>query len=159
MIAYAQLLGTLQPWLGNELMLKMDGALRDIHVHLCGYSTRHDPQESLEWIDRKLFMAIREHTQGWFLMQLPDNTWVRIRLDDIAAMADEVMFLLFDTFPADLWHKEFLQGYSMRQASLSALRVLYTKMAHLQTEEELAAIRRVIRDCYPPFRWQLWLED
>ncbi len=159
MIAYAQILSTLQPWLGNGLMLKMDEALRDIHVHLCGYSTRHDPQESLEWIDRKLLMAIREHTQGRFLMQLPDDTWVRIRLDDIAAMADEVMFLLFDTFPADEWHKGFLQSYSMRQASLSALRVLYTKMAHLQTEEELAAIRRVIRDCYPPFRWYMWLND
>ena len=157
MIAFSQLAAVLQPCLGNELMGRMDEALKDIHVHLCGYSTRHDPQESLEWIDRKLFMAIREATGGRFLLRLADDTWVRIRLDDIAAMADEVMFLLFDTFPVDVWHMQFLQNFSMRQASLSALRILYTKMAHLQTEEELSAIERVIRDCYPAFRWYGWL--
>ncbi len=158
MIAYSQILSTLQPWLGNELMQRMEPTLEDIHVHLLGYSTRHDPEESLEWIDRKLLMAIKQATNGRFLMQLPDDTWVRIRLDDIAAMADEVMFLLFDTFPADVWHMQFLQAFSMRRSNLSALRVLYTKMAHLQSEEELKAIRRVIRQCYPAFRWQLWLE-
>lgn len=157
MIAFAQIASTLQPWLGNDLLRCMDDTLRDIHVHLCGYSTRHDPAESMEWIDRKLFFAIKQATDGRFLMQLPDNTWVRIRLEDIAAMADEVMYLLFDTFPADPWHKEFLQAFSLRVSSLSALRVLYTKMAHLQTEEELFAIARVIRECYPAFRWRQWL--
>lgn len=157
MIALAQIASTLQPWLGNELLIRLEDTLRDIHVHLCGYSTRHDPAETAEWIDRKLFMAVKEATAGHFLMQLPDNTWVRIRLEDFAAMTDDVMFLLFDTFPADPWHKEFLQGFSLRQSSLSALRVLYTKMAHLQTEEELFAIARVIRDCYPAFRWRQWL--
>ena len=158
MIAYSQLLSTLQPWLGNELMQLMDDALQDIHVHLCGYSTRHDPEESLEWIDRKLLMAIKKATNGQFLVRLPDDTWVRIYLDDIAAMADEVMFILFDSFPVDPWHMQFLQAYSMRRSSLSALRVLYTKMAHMQSEDELNAIRRVIRECYPAFRWRMWLE-
>ncbi len=157
MIAFAQIAAVLQPWLGNALLRELDETIRDIHVHLCGYSTRHDPQETVEWIDRKLFMAIKGATNGRFLMQLPDDTWVRIRLDDIAAMADEVMFVLFDTFPVDAWHMQFLQHFSMRQASLSALRILYTKMAHLQTEEELSAIERVIRDCYPAFRWYGWL--
>lgn len=158
MIAFSQLAAVLQPWLGNELMGRMDEALKDIHVHLCGYSTRHDPQESLEWIDRKLFMAIREATGGRFLLRLADDTWVRIRLDDIAAMADEVMFLLFDTFPADAFHLRFLQDFSMKQSSLAALRVLYTKMNGLQSQEELTAIARVIRACYPAFRWRMWLE-
>lgn len=159
MIAFSQVAAVLQPWLGNDLLRQMDEIIRDIHVHLCGYSTRHDPQETVEWIDRKLFMAIRQVTAGRFLMQLPDDSWVRIRMDDVAAMTDEVMFLLFDTFPADEFHKQFLQQFSMRQSSLSALRVLYTKMAHLQTEEELSAIARVIRDCYPPFRWYAWMKE
>lgn len=159
MIALAQIAAVLHPWLGDDLLRKLDKTIGDIHVHLCGYSTRHDPQETVEWIDRKLFMAIKTATDGRFLLQLPDETWVRIRLDDIAAMADEVMFVLFDTFPADEGHKQFLQAFSMRQASLSALRVLYTKMAHLQTAEELGAIERVIRECYAPFRWYAWLND
>ncbi len=158
MAAFGQLASILQPWLGNALMQRMEDTLQAIHVHLCGYSVRHDPGDTLDWIERKLLLGIRKGTEDSFLIQLPDDAWVRIYLSDVAAMADEVMYLIFAELPQDTWHRDFLRRFSMERPSLSALRALYTRMADLQSKEELAAIRRVIEGCYPPFRWQMWLK-
>ena len=66
---------------------------------------------------------------------LEDGTWVRVRLEDFAAMADELMLLPFLELPTDEKQLQSLRDYSIRYPSLSALRTLYTRFAPLQTRE------------------------
>ncbi len=61
------------------------------------------------------------------LAQLPDDTFVRVQVQDFAVIADELMLLAFLEFPQDGEHLQFLREYSLQHASLSALRVLYTR--------------------------------
>ncbi len=157
MIAQAQVMVTLRPWLGAPLMQAVDGVIREIAGRLNGFSIHRD-DELARTLDSMLFQAVREATQGKMLIALEDGSFVRVRLEDFSAMADELMLLVFLEFPADSRHLLFLRQYSMEHASLSALRVLYTRFSALQTGEELAAIASVARACYPPFRWRDWLE-
>lgn len=157
MVAQAQVMIALKPWLGAPLLEKLSGLTGDLAARLNGFSIRKNIPLAQE-MDSMLFRAVREITGGRMLAQLDDGTYVRIRLEDFSAMADELMLLVFLEFPADSRHLLFLRQYSMEHASLSALRVLYTRFSALQTGEELAAIASVARACYPPFRWRDWLE-
>ena len=91
------------------------------------------------------------------LAQLPDDTFVRVQVQDFAVIADELMLLAFLEFPQDGEHLQFLREYSLQHASLSALRVLYTRFGEQHSPQELAAIVSVVKSCYPPFRWREWL--
>ena len=157
MITLSQVMITLQPWLDARLQCALEGEMREITVMLNAYSTRRPPEELEQALDSLLFRAIHQATRGAMLVQLPDQSRVRIRMEDIAAMADELMLLVFLEFPADANHLLFLREYSMRHAGLSALRALYTRFAPLQTEQELSAIKSVITSCYPAFRWREWI--
>ena len=157
MIAQSQVIITLRPWLGAPLMQALDPLMGDIAARLNGFSIRREENLAQE-LDSLLFRAVRQSTQGRMLAQLEDGTFVRIRLEDFSAMADELMLLVFLDFPADSAHLVFLRDYSMRRASLSALRALYTKFAQMQTPQELEAIASVAKSCYPAFRWREWLK-
>ena len=52
---------------------------------------------------------------------------------------------------------ELIKDFSLRQQSLSALKVLYTKYQSFQSEEELQAIARLVRSLYPRERYSWWL--
>ena len=157
MIAQAQVIVTLRPWLDARLVRALEDPMREITGMLNAYSTRRPPEELEQAVDSLLFRAIHQATRGDMLVQLPDQSWVRIRMEDVSAMADELMLLVFLELPADGRHLLFLRDYSMRRASLSALRALYTRFAPLQTEKELDAIASVVTSCYPAFRWRGWL--
>ena len=156
MIAQAQVIATLRPWLGVPLTQALDPLLSDVTTRLNGFSIRREDRMA-DTLDSLLFRAAHQATQGKMLAQLEDGTFVRIRLEDFSAMADELMWLIFQEFPVDEPHLLFLREYSMAHASLSALRALYTRFAPLQTAAELVAIASVVKSCYPPFRWREWL--
>lgn len=158
MIAAAQVISTLYPWLGARLSSCLEPMMEDLSVCMNGYSSRRDPDMLRKEIDSRLFQALRFFTRGTFLTETPDGTWVRIRTDDIAAMADELMTLVFEDFPTDDYHLRLLQQDALASGGLSALRALYTRFAPLQTAQELSAIAQVIRSCHPPFRWREWLD-
>lgn len=158
MIAQAQVSITLQPWLGARLSRILEELPRELCGILNAYSVRRPPEELSAQLDSTLFRAIHQATRGSMQIQLEDDTWVRVRMEDISAMADELLLLVFLEFPVDERHLTFLREYSMRQPSLSALRALYTRFSRMQTEEELMAIAAVARACYPAFRWRSWLE-
>ena len=157
MIAQSQVMITLRPWLGVPLLQALESLMPEIASRLNGFSIRREESLAQE-LDSLLFRAVREATQGRMLAQLEDGTFVRIRLEDFSAMADELMLLVFLDFPVDSAHLFFLRDYSMRCASLSALRALYTKFAQMQTPQELEAIASVAKSCYPAFRWREWLK-
>ena len=158
MVSQAQVMIVLKPWLGGPLLEKLSPTVREIAGRLNGFSFGGKQDDLAGEIDSLLFLAVREATGGNMLIALEDGTWVRSRLEDFAAMADELMLLPFLELPVDETHLQSLQDYSMRHPSLSALRALYTRFASLQTGEELSAIASVAKSCYPAFRWREWLQ-
>ena len=157
MIAQAQVMIVLRPWLGGSLMAALPALPGEIAARLSGFSMERDAERMAKEMDSLLFRAVRYATGGSMLAQMDDGGYVRIRLEDFADMADELMLLVFDEFPTDSRHFLFLRDYSMRHPSLSALRALYTRFGSFQSAQELAAIAAVAKDCYRPFRWQSWL--
>ena len=157
MISQAQVMQILEPWLGARLIQALMPTLADLADRLNAASPRQDMSALTREMDSLLFRAVHQATRGSMLIQLPDDTWVRSRVEDYAVMADELLGLAFEEWPIDGQHLLLLRTYALENPSLSALRVLYTRFAPLETEAELAAIASVVRGCYPPFRWRLWL--
>ena len=157
MVSQAQVMIVLRPWLGGPLLEALAPTVREIAGRLNGFSIGGGRDGLAGELDSLLFRAVRQATGGNMLIALDDGTWVRSRLEDFAAMADELMLLPFLELPADGRHLQYLRDYSMRFPSLSALRALYTRFASLQSEEELSAIASVVKSCYPAFRWREWL--
>lgn len=157
MITQARVRQTLYPWLGGPLLAALEPLTGDIAGRLNGYSIRKGADALTGELDSLLFQAVRKATEGSMLAQLPDDTFVRVQVEDFAVMADELMLLAFQEFPNDGEHLQFLRDYSLRHASLSALRVLYTRFGAQQSPQELNAIVSVVKSCYPAFRWREWL--
>ena len=157
MVAQGQVMIVLMPWLGAPLLEALWPLAGDIAALLSGFSICRPEEDLAGKLDSMLFCAVRQQTRGSMLVQVEDGTLVRVRLEDFAAMADELMLLAFEELPVDSRHLICLRDYSMRHASLSALRALYTRFAPLQSPQELAAIASVARSCYPAFRWRGWL--
>ena len=157
MVSQAQVMIVLKPWLGGPLLEALTPTVREIAGRLNGFSFFGNQDDLAGELERVLFSAVRKATGGNMLIALEDGTWVRSRLEDFAAMADELMLLPFLELPVDEAHLQSLRDYSMHHPSLSALRALYTRFASLQTGEELSAIASVAKSCYPAFRWREWL--
>ena len=157
MISQAQVHQTLLPWLGVPLLNALEPLMGEIAGRLNGCSIQRNADSLADELDSLLFRAIRNATEGSMLAQLPDGTFVRVQLQDVAVIADELVLLAFQYFPRDGEHLQFLREYSLRHASLSALRVLYTRFGAQQSPKELAAIVSVVKSCYPSFRWREWL--
>lgn len=158
MVSQAQVMIVLKPWLGGPLLEALTPTVGEIAGLLNGFSFGGSRDGLAAELDSLLFRAVRQATGGRMLIALEDGTWVRVRLEDFAAMADELMLLPFLELPTDEKQLQSLRDYSMRYPSLSALRALYTRFAPLQTREELAAIASVVKSCYPAFRWREWLQ-
>lgn len=158
MVSQGQVMIVLRPWLGGPLLEALMPTVREIAGRLNGFSIGGSWDGLAGELDSLLFRAVRQVTGGNMLIALDDGTWVRSRLEDFAAMADELMLLPFLELPVDQTHLQYLRDYSIHNPSLSALRALYTRFAPLQTGEELAAIASVAKSCYPAFRWREWLK-
>lgn len=158
MISQAQVHQTLLPWLGGPLLNALEPLTGEITGRLNGCSIQRNADTLADELDSLLFRAVRNATEGSMLAQLPDDTFVRVQVQDFAVIADELMLLAFLEFPQDGEHLQFLREYSLQHASLSALRVLYTRFGAQQSPKELSAIVSVVKSCYPPFRWREWLK-
>ena len=157
MIAQAQVLITLRPWLGDSMLNALEGIEVEIAARLNGFSMEREGDTLSSQLDSLLFRAVHQVTGGRMLIQLEDGGFVRVRLEDFSDMADELMYLVFSEFPLDSRHFLYLKDYSMQKASLAALRALYTRFGPYQSAQELAAIASVAKSCYRPFRCQSWL--
>lgn len=158
MISTSMVDAVLQPWLGPGLCEVLFPLIGEITARLCTYTGSTPPDALSAWLDSTLFQAVRTETKGKMLIPLPDGGLVRVRVEDFSAMADELMYLPFAALPVDARSFMLLQDYSMRASSLSALKVLYTRFADMQSKEELKAIASVARSCYPAFRLRGWLD-
>lgn len=156
MISAAMVDALLQPWLGPGLCETLFPLIEEITARLCTYTGYAPPDKLAAWLDSALFQAVRRETKGKMLVPLPDGGMVRVQVDDFAVMADELMYLPFSALPVDARGFSLLRDYSMRASSLSALRVLYTRFAGMQSPEELKAIAAVAKSCYPAYRLRNW---
>ena len=159
MIAIRRAVDLLRPWLGAAFVDAHGDLIRRAVIKMNGFTPGRDDFARLQQeLDTMLFMAVRNHTAGRMTLTMDNGQSVRLRLNDFALMADELMYLLYEKLAADPASFGHIQAYSMRTSSLSSLRALYLLFQDVQTPDELATIRRIIKTCHLPFRWRGWLE-
>ena len=157
MVTAAQVSGILLPWVGNSLLGMLHEECARITAMLNTADHLQSPDILAERIAVNLFSAVRALTHAQMVVH-PDGGYpVRMQTEDFSIIADELLFLLFDTFPADEAHFQLLQSYALSCSSLSALRALYTRFASFQSQQELATVAQIARSCHPPFRLVGWL--
>ena len=157
MIAVAQVISVLIPWFGPSLCDSLYPAAEKICVRLSGYSPRRSPEEDRDFVRQHVFESVYRLTGGSLLVFPSPGQEVTMCPDDFDTITDEIMFLLFDTFPADTLHLRILEEYSERTGSLSALRKIYVSFGNLIPGGERAALKRVILG-FPAFRLY-WMKD
>ena len=150
---------TLCPWLGTAFL-----SWCDVCNQACGLLNGADcSQAGLDALygalDRLLFHTLRDGTRGDMRILLDDGRTVRVRLDDVDQMADDVLYLALADLARTPWQYGQVRQFALTHSSLAALRALYTGFAAFQTQDELRLIARTIRSCHPAFRWRGWLAE
>lgn len=158
MIAPGKVKQTLLPWLGSRFL--------DAQEPLCGqvamilFSFRKDRDHLIQLaqrIDNLLFMAVRETTNARMALLMDNGDLIRLKIDDFRLMADETLYLLFESMEKTPDNQAFIREFALRSGSLSALRALYLMYFHLHSPEETKTIRRIITTCHEPFRYRQWI--
>ena len=149
----------LQPWLGAAFL-----QASDVCARICGLLNGFDPAEGdfdalYRQTDSLLFAEIRALTREDMRVLLDDGRTMRVRVDDVDQMADEVLYLALHQLPHSAWHYGRLRQYAMTHDSLSALRALYQDFGAFQTADELELIARTARAAHPAYRWRAWLPE
>ena len=150
MVAQERVTRLLQPWLGAAFLQRCDLAQQAADT-LNGCDIAQTPIALLaKDLDEMIFHTLRDMTFGDMRVLLDDGRTMRVRVDDVDAMADELLYL-------KLQHQR-LRQFAMTHESLSALRTLYLRFAAFQTPDELDFIARTVRCAYSPYRWHEWLQ-
>ena len=149
----------LRPWLGAAFLSACDVCARACGV-INAFPLNDGEMERLaEQLDTLLFHQIRAVTAGDMRILLDDGRVIRVRVDDVDQMADELFFLALEELPRTPWQYGRLRQFALSHESLSALRALYQLFSAFQTADETALIARTIRACHPAYRWRGWLPD
>ena len=149
----------LQPWLGAAFL-----RASDVCARVCGLlngfdAAADDPDTLYHSLDSLLFGELRAVTREDMRVLLDDGRTMRVRVDDVAELADELLYLALQQLPHSAWQYSRLRTYAMTHDSLSALRALYQDFAAFQTADELALIARTAREAHPAYRWRAWLPE
>ncbi len=147
----------LRPWVGAYMLESTPLAHQTADVLRSYAPYREDLFQLLKRLDSFLFMTIRRLTGGTMQVILDRGEDVRIRTGDFVWITDDVLGVLFESLSPYSVNYELIKDFSLRQQSLSALKVLYTKYQSFQSEEELQAIARLVRSLYPRERYSWWL--
>lgn len=159
MVSIADVTGILRPWLGAQLLARNPDLPLKLSEKLGSpLADEKAVRACTQSLDSLLFYLVRDSTNGQMHVLLDDGTRVRVRVADFSVLADELMYLAFRGLPRDARNYIMLKEYSFRHDSLSALRALHELYAEYQSPEELAAIRRIVRNCHAAFRWRAWLK-
>lgn len=149
---------TLTPWLGSAFVAHHAGLMERLAFKIGQFDrARGSLQAAVQDMDTQLFMAVREQTNGRMILPMDNGDHIRLRLEDFALMADELLYLLLESLPRDSQSFLMIREYSMRQGSLAALKALWLHYGAFQGEEEYRTVERIIKGSHPPFRWRQWL--
>ena len=160
MVAIGRVAYTLRPWLGGAFLARNADTMEILRLKLYGFLPEKDSLEALAFqLDNLLFMQVREDTEGKMTLLMDNGQMVRLRMNDFSLMADELLYLLFESLPLTPRNQAMIRSYSMKSVSLSSLRALYLLYRDMQEPEETATLRRIITGSHPPFRWQQWIDS
>lgn len=159
MTALEQTAATLRPWLGSAFVAGHAELMQRISIRLTHFVPGRDSLQGLATaMDSLLFMAVRDQTGGRMVLQLDDGKLMRVKLNDFAMMADELLYILLAALPRTAASYATLNEHAIRQGSLAALKALHLHYEAFQSEDERKLNQRIIRTCHPPFRWRGWLD-
>ena len=156
-IRAARVREVLLPWLGTEALGQTGLAERAAEA-LRRFSPHQDSLEALaQQLADMLFSELYACLGPRMTLRLDDGRQARILVADIPDLADSVLGVLFDSLPDNENTLAMIRDYALHATSLSAMRALLTRFSAAQSPEEQAILRRIIRDNYPPERYQGWL--
>lgn len=148
----------LQPWLGAAFLSRSDLPQQAAQC-INAFDAVHQPIAQLaQTLDEMIFHTLRDATRADMRVRLDDGRTMRVRVDDIAAMADELLYFKLQQLPRNPEQYQRLRQFAMTHESLSALRALYVRFAAFQTQDELDFIAATVRGAYSPYRWMGWLK-
>lgn len=157
-ISTASVRDALRPRLGTD-MVEGSGVADKAAQVLRSYSPYRD---TLEEINRRvcdaLFDALYRSVGPSMTVRQDNGVFVRIHMNELPEVADDVMYALFSALNVYSVSYGLMKEYAMRTGSLSAMRTLYEKYDGFQSAQEKALMARIIREGYPPQRWQAWLD-
>ena len=148
----------LEPWLGLEILQNTD-LVQSLYTEIDRFdSSKGDIEKLRKRLESLIFRKIHDKTDGNMRILLNNGTKIRIYLEDISDIADELIYPVLLNLPqtTEQYHRILL--FAMTHDSLSALRILYVHFDIFQTEEDMEAIARTIREGYRSCRWKSWLK-
>ena len=90
----------LRPWLGGDFVERQERLLERVSLKLAHFHPQRDTlQYKAQELDSLLFMAVREDTKGRMTLKLDNGQYMRIRVEDFAILADELLYLLLRALP------------------------------------------------------------
>ncbi len=150
----------LRPWLGAAFLAACDISRKACDELNAFLSSPTDDLSALSSrLSTLLFHQVRALTEGDMRVLLDDGRVIRVLVDDIDQMADELLYPALCELPRNVSEYTRIRQFALSHDSLSALRALYLRYSAFQTEDELAVIARTVRSCHAPFRWRGWLPD
>lgn len=149
----------LRPWLGT-LFLSANNLCDLLTERMSAYAPYRQSLESLrDELEVLLLTKLNGLTNRTLTVVLDNYHSRRLGQSELAAITDDLMGLIFDKLTPFSANFVRLNDYSIRVASLNALRVLYQKYASFYSPEEFAFLVRVIRNVYPESAYHSWLKD
>lgn len=149
----------LRPWVGS-IIAENTAVAAGAAALLRSYAPyKESPEELAGRLDSYLFQSMYALLGNDMLVTLDTGREARLFVSDFAAMADDMMGVLFDSLSPYSVNYLKIKEYSMTRESLAALRVLYQRYDAFQPPEEKALIARIVRQGYPRWRYESWLKD
>lgn len=93
------------------------------------------------------------------LLQLENGVRLRLRLKDVDTLTDEALGVLLDSLVPHVMGLSELREFAMQSGTLSAMRVLLQRFGPEMVPMERAMFVRIVRENFPPDRYQAWLEE
>lgn len=149
----------LRPWFGS-LFLGSNSLVKAVEERLSAYApyrqTLEDMRDQLEVF---LLTQLNRLTNGSMTVITDNYHRRRLGMEQIAAVTDDLMGIIFDKLTPFSANFIKLNDYSLNVYSLNALRVLYQKYASFYTQEEFDFLKHMIRTIYPPQCYAAWLKE
>lgn len=147
----------LRPWLGT-FFLSANNFSQSVTQKLQEYAPYRQSLESLhQELESFIIRFLNRMTGGDMRVMLDNYRTVRLSLQDIEWLTDDVMGVLFDRLTPFSMNFMKLNDYALHVESLAAMRVLYQKYATFFSEEEFRFLIDMIQKIYPRQRYEAWL--
>ena len=147
----------LRPWVGTTFLSSNSFAEELTHKlreHAPYRQTLFDLRADVEG---HMVTKLSRFTGGTMCVMLDNYHTVRLTLQDIQWMTDDVMGVLFERLTPFSTNFEKLNDYALQVESLAAMRVLYQKYAPFFTEDEFRFLIGMIQKLYPAHLYETWL--